>query len=348
MLENQDQLGNRITAGKRLPDGSLDTTSPGNDYRVLQPWRVMDPNRTLAAFDALGMVVGTAVMDKPEEKLGDSLDEFVGNLTEAVSLDHLQNPLADPQAILGHATRRLVYDLFAYQRSKNQPDPQPAVVYTLARETHNADLEPGKQTKIQHSFSYSDGFGREIQKKIQAEPGPLVEGDPISNPRWVGSGWTIFNNKGKPVRQYEPFFDDTHHFMFAQAAGVSPILFYDPVGRIVATLHPNHTWEKVIFDAWRQETWDVNDTVTLELQNDKDVKGFFLNPDTTPRLPVSDYLPTWYAQRQDGALGPHEQNRTPPAKLQSTPRRPRSLTRTRLDVPSSRSPTIASREAIRP
>ena len=27
-----------------------------------------------------------------------------------------------------------------------------------------------------------------------------------SNPRWVGTGWTIFNNKGKPVRQYEPFF----------------------------------------------------------------------------------------------------------------------------------------------
>ena len=44
----------------------------------------------------------------------------------------------------------------------------------MARETHTADLAPGQQTKIQHSFSYSDGFGREIQKKGQAEPGPLA------------------------------------------------------------------------------------------------------------------------------------------------------------------------------
>jgi hypothetical protein len=81
-------------------------------------------------------------------------------------------------------------------------------VYTLARETHDADLDPGQLTKIQHSFSYSDGFGREIQMKIQAEPGDVD--DVHTDPRWVGSGWTIFNNKGKPVRKYEPFFDGTH------------------------------------------------------------------------------------------------------------------------------------------
>ncbi len=134
-------------------------------------------------------------------------------------------------------------------------------MYTLARETHVAELLPGQQTKVQHSFSYSDGFGREIQKKIQAEPGPIAAGGPEVNPRWVGSGWTIFNNKGKPVRQYEPFFSASHAFEFANIVGVSSILFYDPVERVVATLHPNHTYEKVVFDPWRQESWDVNDTV---------------------------------------------------------------------------------------
>ncbi len=69
------------------------------------------------------------------------------------------------------------------------------------------------------------------------------------SPRWVGSGWTIFNNKGQPVRQYEPFFSATHGFEFARIEGVSPVLCYDPPGRIVATLHPNHTWEKVVFNA---------------------------------------------------------------------------------------------------
>jgi hypothetical protein len=155
------------------------------------------------------------------------------------------------------------------------------------------------------SFSYSDGFGREIQQKIQAEPGPLVAGGPPVRPRWVGSGWTIFNNKGKPVRQYEPFFsqlaEQRHRFEFGVQVGVSSILFYDPVERVVATLHPNHTYEKVVFDPWRQTTWDVNDTVTLDPRTDADVQGFFLYPDGTPRLPADAYLPSWHALRTDPA-----------------------------------------------
>ena len=310
MLETRDALGNRVTVGERLPSGDLDPTTPGNDYRVLQPQRVMDPNRnrTQVAFDVVGMVVGTAVMGKPEENLGDSLDGFTADLTDAEILDHLAHPLTDPHALLGRATTRLVYDLFAYQRTREQPEPQPAVVYTLARETHDADLQPGEQTKVQHSFSYSDGFGREIQKKIQAEPGPLVEGGPAVSPRWVGSGWTIFNNKGKPVRQYEPFFTDTHRFEFGVEVGVSPILFYDPAGRVVATLHPNHTYEKVLFDPWHQKTWDVNDTVLGDPRTDADIRGFTASyfaslPATPPAVPWQ----TWHQQRQGGALGAQEQ-----------------------------------------
>src|SRR5213078_5220227 len=99
---------------------------------------------------------------------------------------------------------------------------------TVVRETHVRAPLPPHGLKIQLSFSYSDGFGREIQKKIQAEPGPLVEDGPQISPRWVGSGWTIFNNKGKPVRQYEPFFTDTHRFEFDVKIGVGPVFFYDP------------------------------------------------------------------------------------------------------------------------
>ena len=302
-VETRDPLGNRVTVGERDVSGNLVTS--GNDYRLLQARLVMDPNRnrSAAAFDALGMVVGTAVMGKPEENLGDSLEEFEADLTDAVILDHLENPLAGPHSILQHATTRLVYDLFAYQRTLNDPTPESAVVYTLARETHEADLSPGEQTKIQHSFSYSDGFGREIQKKIQAEPGPLIRSGPDVNPRWVGSGWTIFNNKGKPVRQYEPFFSATHGFEFARVVGVSAILFYDPVDRVVATLHPNHTYEKVVFDPWRQKTYDGNDTVfQADPKDDPDVGNFF------SRLSEADYLPTWHSQRDAGALGKQEQS----------------------------------------
>ena len=310
LQETLDPLGNRVTAGERAVDGRL--TSKGNDYRVLQPALVMDPNRnrSAVAFDTLGMVVGTALMGKPEEKLGNTLDGFDPDLTPAVIAVHLQDPLTDPYSLLSHATTRLVYDLFAYQRTQADPQPQPAVVYTMARETHDADLPPGQQTKVQHHFSYSDGFGREIQKKSQAEPGALVDGGPVSNPRWVGSGWTIFNNKGKPVRQYEPFFSATHTFEFAMTVGVSPILFYDPVERVVATLHPNHSYEKVVFDPWRQETYDVNDTVaangseTGDPRTDAVIKGY-----------VAEYFKsqpntwqTWYQQRIMRAIGAQEKS----------------------------------------
>ena len=85
------QPGHRGRAADKLPDGTVVPAKPGKDYRVLQPALVMDPNRnrTAVAFDALGMVVGTAVMGKPEDDAGRQLDGFDPNLTEAEILDHL-------------------------------------------------------------------------------------------------------------------------------------------------------------------------------------------------------------------------------------------------------------------
>src|SRR5262249_8992882 len=60
-LEVEDALGNRTTCGEREPANSI---ASGNDYRTLQPTLVTDSNgnRTAIAIDALGLVVGTAVM----------------------------------------------------------------------------------------------------------------------------------------------------------------------------------------------------------------------------------------------------------------------------------------------
>jgi RHS repeat-associated protein len=317
MLETRDALENRVTAGERLPTADIDPAKPGNDYRVLQSRLIMDPNRNRSAvvFDALGMVVATAVMGKPEETVGDNLTDVETDLTQS-QIDAFRDAL-DPHTlgtdVLRGATTRIVYDLDRFDRSHvahptDSTQWEPVYAVTLARETHASDSLPPQGLKIQISFSYSDGFGREVQKKIQAEPGKVqvedVDGnittvDTTPNLRWVGTGWTIFNNKGKAVRQYEPFFSTQHRFQFGRKVGVSPILFYDPVERVVATLHPNHTWEKVFFDPWRQETWDVNDTVTLSPSADDDVKGFFLNSNGTPRIAASDYTPTWYGLRTD-------------------------------------------------
>jgi RHS repeat-associated protein len=284
-VETEDAVGNVIRADL--------------DYRVLSPRRVTDPNgnRSEVAFDALGLVAGTAVMGKIGERVGDSLEGFRPDLSQAQLDAFLAEPHQGASHLLGEATTRIVYDVDRYVASQ-----KPAFAATIARETHVSDLRPGERTKTQISLSYSDGFGREIQRKLQAEPGPLVEGGPEIEPRWIGSGWTIFNNKGKPVRQYEPFFSTSHDFEFAATVGVSPILFYDPLERVVATLHPNDTYEKVVFDPWRQTSWDVNDTVLFDPRTDPDVQDFFV------RLPERDYLPTWYQERIAGDLGAAEKS----------------------------------------
>ncbi len=309
MVETRDALDNRVTV-------------IGNDYRVLQPRLVSDPNRnqTAVAFDTLGMVVGTAVMGKPlpAPVEGDTLSGFVPDLPQA-QLDDFRDaadPHATAPALLQSATTRIVYDLDRFRRTAqaNPNDPtrwQPACSATMARETHASVSLAPHGLKIQLSFSYSDGFGREIQKKIQAEP-ETVNGV-IGPPRWVGSGWTIFNNKGKPVRQYEPFFSATHGYEFNAVHGVSPVLFYDPVERVIATLHPNHTYEKGVFDPWRHTTYDVNDTCaarnaqTGDPRTDPDIAGYVEKYFSS--LPVDPAGPwqTWQVQRSSGALGSHEQ-----------------------------------------
>lgn len=225
------------------PVGNVVTSE--NDYRVLAPQRVTDPNlnRSEVEFDALGMVVATAVMGK---------DDGSGE----------GDTLADP-------TTRLEYDLLAYQNGG-----APAVVKTIAREKHGA-----ANPRFQESYAYSDGFGRVIQEKLQAEDGDAperlgdgsinrdAEGKPIlvqTDPRWVGTGRTVFNNKGNPVKQYEPFFSDTFEYEDEDDLvewGVTPIIRYDSIDRVVRTDFPDGTFTKVEFDSWSQSTFDQNDCV---------------------------------------------------------------------------------------
>ncbi|MPZ29474.1 MAG: hypothetical protein GEV13_00495 [Rhodospirillales bacterium] len=256
------------TVRSRDPIGN--TVEAEIDYRTLQPAMVTDPNgnRSRVAFDALGLVVGTAVQGKVSETLGDNLDGFQADLPLETIRRHLDDPLGlapdaeSPHAILSDASSRLVYDLDRFRELG-----QPPVAYSIARETHASDLAPDEQTRLRHRFDYSDGSGREVMSKAQAEPGPLDLGDPdalMADPRWVGTGRTIRDNKGNPIKQYEPFFSASHAFETEQElvnGGVTPILRYDPLARVVRTDLPDGTFARVAFDPWRQTSWDQNDTV---------------------------------------------------------------------------------------
>ncbi|UQA60396.1 SpvB/TcaC N-terminal domain-containing protein [Polyangium aurulentum] len=225
------------------------TVTVENDYRVLGPTLVTDPNgnRSAVQLDELGMVVATAVMGKVGSSDGDTL--------------------AAP-------TTTFDYDLDRFRTSG-----KPNVVHSTARERHGDPTTPW-----QHSYTYLDGLGREHMKKVQAEPGQAPVRDPNgglvkdqngelvlanASPRWVGTGRVVVDNKGNPVKQYEPFFSATHEYEDEEELvewGVTPILRYDPLGRLIRTDLPNGTHSRVEFTPWQQKSWDGNDTV-LEAGN---------------------------------------------------------------------------------
>jgi RHS repeat-associated protein len=228
----------------RTEDAVHNVVSALNEYRVLQPATVTDPNEntTAANFDPLGMVVATAAMGKRGNSEGDTLD--------------------DP-------TIRIEYDLFNWMNRR-----QPAFVHIFAREEHGAG-----NRRWQETYFFSDGFGREVMKKAQAEPGLAprrhangrLQRDEagkllsvFTSTRWVGSGRMVFDNKANPVRKYEPFFDSTSAYEDANElteSGATPILHYDPIGRLIRTDFPNGTFSSVEFRPWRLLMWDANDTV---------------------------------------------------------------------------------------
>lgn len=225
-----------LTEKVEVKQAAWNVVTAVNDYRVLGPVLMTDPNgnRSAVEHDELGMVVKTAVMGKAGSPDGDTL--------------------ADP-------TTRLEYELFNWMNNR-----KPNFVHTFAREQHGV-----ANPRWQESYAYSNGSGGVVMVKVQAHPGKAFKvsqdgskTEVDADPRWVGNGRTVLNNKGKPVKQYEPYFSTTHEYedeKVLREIGATPILYYDPVGRNIRTLFPNGTFAKVEFTPWWQKVFDANDTV---------------------------------------------------------------------------------------
>ena len=135
----------------------------------------------------------------------------------------------------------------------------PACACDILRELHASELAPGAVYPLQASFEYSDGDGGLIVSKIQAEP--VAEGQPL---RWIVRGKEIFNNKGRAVKKFEPYFSAPevgHRFEEPHEEGVTAVIFYDAAGRIARLEKPDGTSRRVEFSAWHVTSYDENDTV---------------------------------------------------------------------------------------
>ena len=74
----------------------------------------------------------------------------------------------------------------------------------------------------------------------------------------------MINNKGNAIKQYEPYFSVSPFYEDQKElieTGVTPILYYDVMGRVIKTEMPDDTFTKVEFDSWKQKVYDANDTI---------------------------------------------------------------------------------------
>ncbi len=249
VVSSADPLGNTVTVNQF-------------DFRVLAPSELIDPNDNYSAvaFDILGMPVASAVMGKDGTESGDSL----ANLRSELTVDEVEAFFTQPpyeeriprDNWLRDATARYVYDLGEkLENGHITYGHRPAGACVILRERHLNQLG-SEENRIQVAVEYSDGLGTVLVKKAQAEPNPPL--------RWIASGKTILNNKGKPVKQYEPYFSKTEHRFDEMEAtnevGVTPIMYYDAPGRLVRTELPDGSFSRVEFSPWRVTTYDQNDT----------------------------------------------------------------------------------------
>ncbi|MGK7905771.1 MAG: SpvB/TcaC N-terminal domain-containing protein [Synechococcus sp.] len=284
LLASRDALGRetQITYDDYdlLPVKAIDPahleTEAHYDYRVMQPRQVIDPNGNCShfTFSPMGLLASTVVMGKPGEQVGDT-QKTPGSWLE--------------------------YDFFSFEKSG-----QPIWVRTIQREVHYweairdenekrarngqppltdaeiANLFPAKERELKQfperflqAVEYSDGFGRLVQTRTQAEDLtfgddvfgngvlPADQGDeakskapvvgrqrlPDDPETVVVSGWQIYDNKGQVVEKYEPFYSQGGNYGVPtdRQRGEKATLFYDPRGQMIRTVNPNGSEQRVIY-----------------------------------------------------------------------------------------------------
>jgi YD repeat-containing protein len=213
------------------------------NYRLLQPREVTDINGNIASFEfsPIGLVTAQFLRGKNQE--GDRVNPSV----------------------------RMEYDLQAFIERR-----QPVFVRSIRRFHHDSetDVAVAERDQTVVSIEYSDGFGRVLQTRTQAED--TLFGDPVfgggvispdqSAPNFptmgrtrqpgdpvnmVVSGWQIYDNKGRVVEKFEPFFAQGEDFAPPVDAqlGRKTTLFYDPRGQLIRTLNPDGSEQLVVIGA---------------------------------------------------------------------------------------------------
>lgn len=246
-----DSYGFLPTEARQYYDNSTPAwlaTSALYDYRTFKPLQVTDENGNRSRFEysPMGLLKGIALIGQYNKSEGDIVTE---------------SPLAYVPST------RFEYDLLSFYK-----DSEPVWVKTIQREKHwQQDPDPDSPTIKKVEFS--DGFGRVLQARAQAEDlifGNALTGDSglpavqtAQNANAIGqlrvgtqpdnvvvSGWKVYNNKGKVVEEYEPFFDKGYDFKpsFTYTFQLQKMqVRYDAGGRPTETIFPDGSRSLIVY-----------------------------------------------------------------------------------------------------
>ncbi|MBW4680589.1 MAG: hypothetical protein KME19_10790 [Microcoleus vaginatus WJT46-NPBG5] len=284
-----------VKAEGYITDTEKNVTTAAIDYHTLTPWQLTDINQVIhqVLFDPLGMVVATFLFKQASDKVArigdDDLSSY--NVRSDASFEKV---LANKADYLQDATSCFYYNLFAWQEKS-----QPASYISLVRRTHVSDLQLGEQSVIQTSVGYSDGFGRVVEEKLEFDSGEAIlrdnegnlrrdeNGQPIrgeTTQRWLVSGRTVYNNKGKAAEQYLPYYSNSPLYESQQEIVeeklVPPptVIHYDPLLREIRVDTPKGFFSKVEFTPWETRHYDENDTVKDSAYYQQFIANYPANP----------------------------------------------------------------------
>ena len=216
------------------------------DYRTQKPREVIDANGNHSRFNysPLGLLQSSFVVGK--------------------------TPAEGDQS---RPSLRMEYGFLAFTESA-PANRLPIFVRTIRHIHHDTEMDVSLPERDQTltTLEYSDGFGRLLQTRVQAERVRFGDSEfgggesvlPVSQsdgaggdiagvnnpdearPNVVVSGWQTYDNKGRTVETYEPFF--SQGWEYGQPSeiqtGQKVVMFYDPQGHDVRTLNPDGSEER--------------------------------------------------------------------------------------------------------
>ena len=275
LVWQEDALGNRSTVAYDQPyallpvqvtDAAQLIRSASYDYRVLKPSLVTDVNgnQTAASYSPLGLPAAIAAMGKPGEQVGDTIDHPGTWFTYDLSA-YDDNP-GNRQPLSVQSTKRVDH-AWTLINAKAQTLGRPLTAAEIAAllPPDELDLHP---ERFMQRLDYSDGTGRLLQSRshadqliigdlgLTADPGGQVQ--PVSvgqaddtSPQVVVSSWQAYDNKGRVVEKWEPFFAQEWAYQPPSGDQLAGLLrkvttYYDARGLAVLTVHPDGSQQRVV------------------------------------------------------------------------------------------------------